>query len=160
MIADRFLYRATLCFWADSLHSCCTWFWRSDCSLLQCVIEYPEVAYLQHCLYLVVAWQVPCEAAAVLVCEMCVCMCACMCMCVCARARLIGRCVCAGGTCDYDISPVPVYCQCQCMEGGGRGGWVAGVGQRGGSQEDGDVVLAFQPRTFGYSIKPRHLHCK
>ena len=49
---------------------------------------------------------------------------------------------------------------CQCMEGGGRGGWVAGVGQRGGSQEDGDVVLAFQPTTFGYSIKPRHLHCK
>ena len=63
------LYSTILHAWADSLHSCMP-FWMSDCSFF--IAHFwisTEVVHLQCCL--VVTWQVPCEAAAVLVHVLC-----------------------------------------------------------------------------------------
>ena len=49
VVVDHF-YRAILCSLANSLHSCHTWSWMSDCSLFQ-HIEYPwnRIHTLHHC---------------------------------------------------------------------------------------------------------------
>ena len=58
------LYSTILCSRADSLHSCHMWFWMSDCIIFQCIfLISTEVVYWQN--YLVVAWLVSRETAAI-----------------------------------------------------------------------------------------------